>query len=112
LAAGRPVVSTSIRDVVRPYGDLGLAYIADTPVDFVAAVEAALRRDRTLWLKTVDSFIADLSWERTWGAMRRLMTEAINRVSARQRLGSYSELSPCGTPISEELRARPISSAS
>ena len=30
LAAGRPVVSTSIRDVVRPYGDLGLARIADT----------------------------------------------------------------------------------
>jgi UDP-galactopyranose mutase len=112
LAAGRPVVSTSIRDVVRPYGDLGLAYIADTTADFVAAVEAALQRDRTLWLKTVDGFIADLSWERTWGAMRRLMTEAINRVSARQRLGSYSELSPRGTPISEELRARPISSAS
>jgi UDP-galactopyranose mutase len=112
LAAGRPVVSTSIRDVVRPYGDLGLAYIADTPADFVAAVEAALQRDPTLWLKTVDGFMADLSWERTWGAMRRLLTEAINRVSAGQRVGSYIELLPRGTPISEELRARPISSAS
>ena len=30
LAAGKPVVSTSIRDVVRPYGEQGLARIADT----------------------------------------------------------------------------------
>ena len=29
LAAGKPVVSTSIRDVVTPYGEQGLAYIAD-----------------------------------------------------------------------------------
>ena len=44
LAAGKPVVSTSIRDVVRPYGQQGLARIADTVDDFVAAIEAALRR--------------------------------------------------------------------
>ena len=30
LAAGRPVVSTSIRDVISPYGERGLVYIADT----------------------------------------------------------------------------------
>ena len=29
LAAGKPVVSTSIRDVVRPYGERGLVRIAD-----------------------------------------------------------------------------------
>ncbi|MBV9945559.1 MAG: glycosyltransferase, partial [Myxococcales bacterium] len=29
MAAGKPVVSTSIRDVVRPYGEEGLARIAD-----------------------------------------------------------------------------------
>jgi UDP-galactopyranose mutase len=45
LAAGAPVVSTSIRDVVRPYGDLGLVRIADAPDDFVAAIEAALVED-------------------------------------------------------------------
>ena len=31
LAAGKPVVSTPIADVVRTYGDIGLAHIADTP---------------------------------------------------------------------------------
>ena len=47
LAAGCAVVSTSIRDVIRPYGDLGLVHIADTVDEFVAAVEVALREDRT-----------------------------------------------------------------
>jgi UDP-galactopyranose mutase len=38
LAAGCPVVSTSIRDVVRPYGILGLVHIADDPDSFVKAL--------------------------------------------------------------------------
>nr|MDQ3805554.1 glycosyltransferase family 1 protein [Acidobacteriota bacterium] len=42
LAAGKPVVSTPIRDVVRPYGEAGLVRIAATPAEFVAAAEAAL----------------------------------------------------------------------
>ena len=43
LAAGRPVVSTSIRDVVSPAGERGLIYIADTVTDMVWACNAALR---------------------------------------------------------------------
>ena len=35
LAAGKPVISTSIRDVVRPYGELKLVEIADTPDEFI-----------------------------------------------------------------------------
>ena len=42
LAAGCPVVSTPIRDVVRTYGEHGLVRIAATADEFVAAIEAAL----------------------------------------------------------------------
>ena len=35
LAAGKPVVSTSIADVIRPYGEAGLLRIADAPDAFV-----------------------------------------------------------------------------
>src|SRR5207253_8561753 len=42
MAAGKPVVSTSIRDVVRPYGDKGLVRIADAPETFTAAIASAL----------------------------------------------------------------------
>ena len=45
MAAGKPVVSTSIRDVVRPYGQQGLVRIADDVDAFVHACEAAMAED-------------------------------------------------------------------
>jgi UDP-galactopyranose mutase len=83
LAAGRPVVSTSIRDVVRPYGEMGLVRIADTPGEFVAAVEAALREDADGRLRAADEFLSQTSWDRTWGRMAELIEDA---VSARRTL--------------------------
>jgi UDP-galactopyranose mutase len=78
LAAGKPVVSTSIRDVVRPYGARNLVSIADTPAQFVAAVEAELRRDRAAWLAEVDAFLAGNSWDATWERMERLIHDVIH----------------------------------
>ena len=79
LAAGKPVVSTSIRDVVRPYGDQGLVRIADTPEDFVRACEAALAEDRATWLPRVDSHLATMSWDNTWAGMKALLDAASGR---------------------------------
>lgn len=74
LAAGRPVVSTSIRDVVRPYGELGLVEIADDVDEFVAAVERLLETERSdEWLEHVDAFLAKTSWDRTWASMAGLI---------------------------------------
>ncbi|WP_310584337.1 glycosyltransferase, partial [Deinococcus sp.] len=42
LAAGVPVVSTAIHDVVRPYGELGLLRVADDAAGFEAAILGAL----------------------------------------------------------------------
>jgi UDP-galactopyranose mutase len=77
LAAGCPVVSTSIRDVVRPYGESGLVHIADTPAEFVAAVEAALNEDDETRLRQVDAFLAQTSWDRTWGRMAELIGDVV-----------------------------------
>jgi UDP-galactopyranose mutase len=77
LAAGKPVVSTSIRDVVRPYGQQRLVHIADTAEDFVAAIETALREDEAERLRRVDAFLAETSWERTWAGMNRLIEETV-----------------------------------
>ncbi len=83
LAAGRPVVSTSIRDVVRPYGERGLVRIADRPDAFVAAVEEAMERDATSasWLERVDAFLADTSWDRTWAQTDAALNELLRRGS-------------------------------
>ncbi|HEX8457258.1 MAG TPA: glycosyltransferase family 1 protein [Pyrinomonadaceae bacterium] len=78
LAAGRPVVSTSIRDVVRPYGEQGLVRIADTADDFIGAAEAALSEDATARQAAVDKFLAQTSWDMTWARMSELIEDAID----------------------------------
>ena len=77
LAAGRPVVSTSIRDVVRPYGDQGLAHIADTPENFVAACEAAMREDPAERQQKADVLLTQMSWDKTWSAMADHIDRAV-----------------------------------
>jgi glycosyltransferase involved in cell wall biosynthesis len=75
LAAGKPVVSTSIRDVVRPYSVQGLVRIADTPTDFVMACHAAMSEPSRGWLRRADAFLARMSWDLTWAAMEALMDD-------------------------------------
>src|SRR4029078_11092819 len=66
LAGGKPVVSTAIRDVVTPYGDKGLVYIAETPSEFIEGIEQELSmKNREGWLKAVDSFLEKISWDNT-----------------------------------------------
>jgi UDP-galactopyranose mutase len=78
LAAGKPVVSTSIRDVVRPYGEQGLVQIADTVTDFVAAIEVALQQAHDLdWQARVDAFLSTTSWDRTWMEMQELIEQVM-----------------------------------
>ena len=77
LAAGKPVISTSIRDVIRPYGEQGLASIADTVDAFVAAAITCLCGDPVARLRPADAFLAHLSWDSTWQQMR----DAIEQVT-------------------------------
>jgi UDP-galactopyranose mutase len=85
LAAGKPVVSTSITDVVRPYGEAGLAAIADTPAEFVSAVERVLAEDGTARQARVDELLAEMSWDRTWFAMQELIDAAITQRAPQQK---------------------------
>ena len=81
LAAGCPVVSTPIRDVVRHFAALDAVKIADSPEAFVAACEVALelseRPDR--WRAQVDETLAQCSWDRTYARMATLIDDASRR---------------------------------
>src|SRR6185503_447472 len=78
LAAGKPVISTSIRDVVRPYGELNLVRIADSPTDFIRAAEDFMTMENNgEWLSRVDEFLADISWDKTWAQMSDLINQTI-----------------------------------
>ena len=57
LAAGKPAVSTSIRDVVRPYGERELVFIGDTPDEFISGIEKALALNRGEWQPRADDFL-------------------------------------------------------
>lgn len=83
LAGGKPVVSTPIRDVIRPYGEMGLVRIAETPEDFVAAIERSLAggedpATRETWLRQVDELLARGSWTRTYRQMADLIESAVS----------------------------------
>lgn len=80
LAAGKPVISTSIRDVVRPYGELKLVEIADTADELISAAEKILSQEnRSEWLRKVDAFLENVSWDKTWAQMSDLIDEVIDR---------------------------------
>jgi len=73
LAAGKPVVSTAIRDVVRPYGEKEIVRIAGTHAEFVSAIEAALEEPPEARRARADALVAQTSWERTQSRMAALI---------------------------------------
>jgi glycosyltransferase involved in cell wall biosynthesis len=89
LAAGRPVVSTPIRDVVSPYGTQKLVRIADDAEGFVEAIEQELQMlqnasQHKAWLSRVDAFLKLNSWDKTAEHMLSLISQAAthkNRIS-------------------------------
>lgn len=103
LAAGKPVVSTSIRDVVQPYGRDGLAWIADTAGEFSAAIDEALASDRPARLAHTDAFLSSLSWDRTWADMWSHVAKAIQtRASLRTGLHATAGASTARAALAKE----------
>ena len=79
LAAGKPVVSTPIRDVVRPYGEKGLVFIAETADEFIKAIEMALNEKDSERRERADEFIAGMSWDKTFLEMSVLIERAASK---------------------------------
>jgi glycosyltransferase involved in cell wall biosynthesis len=98
LAAGLPVVSTPIQDVVRPYGDLGLVAIASGEGEFIRAVDSLLHSPPDMTFRArVDQFLSQSSWDKTWGAMSELIdnTLALKRCPA----GASPRTAPPARPV-------------
>lgn len=80
LAGGKPVISTPIKDVVNPYGDLGLVHIVSTAEEFTTAAEQIVNdNERHNWLLHVDSFLAGISWDKTWKGMVNKIEDVLER---------------------------------
>ena len=73
LAAGKPVVSTAIMDVIYPYGENNLVHVAESATQFIDYIELALLERRNIkWQLQVDSLLAEVSWDNTWQKMTAL----------------------------------------
>lgn len=78
LAGGKPVISTSITDVVNPYGKEDLVKIADTAEEFVLAVEEFLNTDDPeKRIQKADLFLANISWDQTFIEMSNIIEEKL-----------------------------------
>jgi UDP-galactopyranose mutase len=93
MAAGKPVVSTSIRDVVRPYSQQGLVRIADQVPAFVQACAAAMAEDAASRIAQADAFLAHTSWDKTWSRITVLLddlTQATDAEDVEQPVGGVT----------------------
>lgn len=91
LAAGKPVISSSIKDVVRPYGEMKLVHIADTAEAFISAgVKELNKKDLTVWLSDVDDFLSDNSWDNTWDQMMRLIYNKIEEKDHAKKINNLN----------------------
>ena len=78
LAAGKPVISTPIKDVISPYGKNKLVHIANNAAGFIEAAEKELAAaDKRLWLKRVDALLAENSWDNTCSSMLGCMQQVM-----------------------------------
>ncbi len=85
LAAGLPVVSTPIHDVVRQYSSV--VSFGCTSGDFISAVERNLDHGNVS-LRRVDEILSENSWDRTWRKMEKIIHKAVDRSNLRPTIKS------------------------
>ncbi|GAB4030911.1 glycosyltransferase family 1 protein [Spirosoma gilvum] len=78
LAAGLPVVSTPIHDVVSTYGGWAPVQIAECAESFDQAISNALA-SKGDW-NAIDNYLTSHSWDTTWDDMNRLIQAQLTLV--------------------------------
>lgn len=88
LAAGVPVVSTAIVDVVRTYGAMGLVEIADAD-DIHKKLADVLASPKDTLRAAADAHLGTMSWDMTWNEMSKHLNKVSSRRNAEpMRLGA------------------------
>lgn len=81
LAAGVPVASTPVQDIVVPYGQRGLVEIASSAEDMAEVLTRAMAMQKAPWITQVDQFLAGKSWDQTWAEMENLMQVGLAKLN-------------------------------
>lgn len=105
MACGRPVVSTSIRDVVEAYGQV--VRIADTPEGFIADCEMLMQRtpaECAQHARALADMVARSSWDATANAIAELMAQADDLADA----AAFVHARPAASEPSTAARERSL----
>ncbi len=108
MAAERPIVSTPVRDVERPYSDI--VTIARSADEFIAAIERALTspEEHASRVKRMRDVLARTSWRQTAKQMHELM----ERVTMQQtQPAAIASASSAGAAAPSLQRSNGLSSA-
>lgn len=84
MAAEKPIVSTPITDVAKPYGDI--VFIAEGTANFIRGCEGALAispGQREKMISGMRRVLASTSWDATVEAMERLISKSASRKLAK-----------------------------
>lgn len=84
LAAGLPVVSTPVRDVVRTYGGWERVVIADSASAFEGGLSLALRNSFSSDQPELNQFLREQSWDNTWQQMQRILNGQLQSATREQ----------------------------
>jgi UDP-galactopyranose mutase len=103
LAAGKPVVSTPIHDVVSGYGNAGLVAVAHNAEEFASALDQALEPPTEAWQRAVAEKLSTSSWDRTWESMSREIERVLKpRASAQLKPEAVSAYRFASRPVRSE----------
>jgi UDP-galactopyranose mutase len=103
LAAGKPVVSTPIHDVISGYGNAGLVAIAHTAEEFAGALDKALEPPTEAWKQAVAEKLSTTSWDRTWDAMSQEIDRVLKpRDAAQHKLETVTAYRLPSRPVRTE----------
>lgn len=84
LAAGLPVVSTPVRDVVRTYGGWERVVIADSASAFESGLSLVLRNSFGSDQPELNQFLREQSWDNTWQQMQRILNGQLQSATNEQ----------------------------
>lgn len=88
LAAGKPVISTPISDVMKQYSKV--VHFANTASDFIKVAEEDIETSST-WLQAVDNILSENSWDKTWALMEEKIIDALHKAQNRNNLKDLQE---------------------
>lgn len=76
-AAGKPVIASSLPDMVIRYRHEGLVQFAHTPGQYLEGIAASLAQDPIRRFRDADRVLAGFSWDHTWKAMHAMIGQMI-----------------------------------